>query len=233
MSAQRLAIATLVAVTILGVALVIRPERAVSAADEAEQGITVTGIGSVEAIPDEAGFSFGVVTRSTTARGALAANAERARALIAALKQAGVPARDIKTANVSVSPRYVDEGETVRGYAAENSVSAKLPSEQAGAIIDAAVAAGAAHVSGPTFARSDRTQLYREALRAALTDARRKAEAIAAAGGVALGDVTKAVEGAEADAVGEFALAARTASAPIEPGTEEIEAKLTVTFAVS
>ena len=88
-------------------------------------------------------------------------------------------------------------------------------------------------MSGPTFDRSDRTQLYREALRAALSDARRKAEAIAAAGGVALGDVTKAVEGAEADAVREFALAARTASTPIEPGSEEVEAKLSVTFAVS
>ena len=232
MSAQRLVFAGLLGVVILAAALVVRPERASSAADEAELGITVTGVGAVEAVPDEAGFSFGVVTTSATARGALAANAEQARALIAALKQAGVQARDIKTANVSVSPRYVDDGEQVRGYVAENTVSTTLPSERAGGIVDAAVAAGATQVSGPTFDRSDRTQLYREALREALRDARRKAEAVASAGGVALGDVTKAVEGAEADTP-EFALAARTAAAPIEPGSERVEARLTVTFAVS
>ena len=233
MSPQRLVFAGLLGVAILVLALVVRPERASSAADEAELGITVTGIGSVEAVPDEATFTFRVVTRGASAKDALAANAGRADAIIAALKQAGVRASDIRTDTVSVSPRYYDEREQLRGYVAENGVSARLESGRAGEIVDATVAAGATDVSGPTFARSDRKQLYRLALRKALQDARQKAQAIASAGGVAVGDVVRAVEGGEADQPPyEAAAALRTASTPIEPGRQEIEAELTVTFAV-
>ena len=62
-----------------------------------QRTITVTGEGVVDAKPDEAVFSFGVDTRSPTAREASAENAAAMRRLIGALEQAGVRSEDLQT----------------------------------------------------------------------------------------------------------------------------------------
>ena len=83
--------------------------------------ITVTGVGTVDAVPNEAQMSFGVETRKPTAQAAVAANADAMRKIINALRQAG--ARELATQWVSVYP-YTDETGNVNGYSASNSVSA-------------------------------------------------------------------------------------------------------------
>ena len=55
----------------------------------AEDSITVAGIGSVDAVPNEASMSFGAETRRPTAQAAVAANADAMRKIINALRQAG------------------------------------------------------------------------------------------------------------------------------------------------
>ena len=65
-----------------------------------------------------------------------------------------------------------------------------------GAIIDAAVDAGANQVSGPNLVRSSATALYRAALRAAIADARGKARTIAAASGLHIRRITDVSRGA-------------------------------------
>jgi uncharacterized protein len=233
MSPNRIAIAAVAGAALLALAAVAWPQGAVSAADEAEEGITVTAVGSVDAVPDRATFSFGVRTDGTTAKEASAANAARMKKLIDALKEAGVRSEDIRTESVSVSRRHSPTGEELPGYTAENSVSVRVTSGRAGAIVDVAVENGATSTSGPSFDVSDRETLYRRALRAAVAEARKKAEAIAEAGGVSLGDVTRVVEGAgEGPPVYLEGAASRAAATPIEPGQEELEATLTVTFAV-
>ena len=189
----------------------------------------------MQAVPDRAQFSFGVTTQGTTAVQALAANASLARKVIAALKATGVPASDIRTDSVQLSPNVSDDGSTIVGYSATNSVSATLRElGKAGSVVDAAVEAGANQVSGPSLVRSDQNALYRSALRAAVANARAKAQALALASGVSLGSVQNVVEGSAAPppvplekASGDMA-----ASTPIEPGTQTIEADVTVEFAV-
>ena len=51
--------------------------------------ITVTGDGSVTAVPDRATFSFTIDTRAKTASAAMAQNSNDASAVIAALKEIG------------------------------------------------------------------------------------------------------------------------------------------------
>jgi Protein of unknown function (DUF541) len=58
---------------------------------------------------------------------------------------------------------------------------------QTGAVVDAAVAAGAASVDGPSFFIDDPQALLRRALVAAFRDARSKAAALAAEAGLTLG----------------------------------------------
>jgi uncharacterized protein len=232
MNPTRIAVAVASGALLLVLAVAAWPEGASSAADEAEDGITVTAVGSVKAVPDQAQLSFGVTTEGATAKEASRANAARMTELIDALKAAGVRNADIRTQNVSVSRRHSPTGEQLPGYTAENSVSVKVASKRAGAIVDLAVASGATTASGPSFDVSDREALYRDALRAAVREARKKAEAIADAGGISVGDVRHVVEGGGEGSTMYLATADRAQATPVEPGQEEIQATLTVTFAV-
>ena len=242
MNARRMAVLVLVALLAAALAGVGRPEAARGLdGEESERGITVTGAGLVTAVPDRADFSFGAQSSGRTATQALAAKAAEIRRVIAALREQGVAAADIQTQQVSIYPRTSDDGQTILGYVAENTVTAKLRDlGRAAAVIDAAVAAGANQVFGPELVRSDRSELYRSALRAAIADARAKAQTLAAAAGVSLGKATVVAE--ESVDVPEPLMANATAASPsrggfradvpIEPGRQGIEAPVTVTCAL-
>lgn len=218
---------------VLGAVLVTAalPGAATSAAAE-PAGITVRGTASVTSVPDRAELSFGVESRGETARAALAANAAEMRRVIAALRSAG--ATDVKTQYVALSPRYNERSEA-QGYAATNSVSATVKElARAGAVIDAAVAAGANQVYGPSLSRGDQTALYRQALKTAVENARATAQTLAAASGLSLGRVTAIVEGGGAQPLPYPAAAEKAMDAtPIEPGTQQVTAAVSITFSVS
>jgi uncharacterized protein YggE len=205
-----------------------------ASADPEPAGITVQGTASIESVPDRAGLSFGVESQGETARAALAANAAEMRKVIAALKAAG--ATEIQTQSVSLSPRYNDRSEP-QGFSASNSVSATVKElSRAGAVIDAAVAAGANQVYGPSLSPGDQTALYRRALERAVANARANAEVLAKAAGLSLGRVTAIVEGGGSQplpyATANKAMALDSAT-PIEPGTQQTAATVAVTFSVS
>src|SRR5436853_3053592 len=109
----------LVAAAIAGVA---QPHLGRSATPATGTTITVTGNGTVDATPDQASFDFGVTTNGATAAEALSSNASRARAIISALKKAGIAAVDIQTTQVSLWPQTSSNGREITGYQASNSV---------------------------------------------------------------------------------------------------------------
>lgn len=235
MKAVRIAAVAAALLTLVALSGVARPEGASSAATaDAPTGITVAGTGAVTAAPDTATVGFGVLTRGRTAVEALNANGAEARRMIAALVAAGIDRTDLRTDVVSLSPQTSEDGESIVGYTAVNSVTAKLRKlERVGAVIDAAVAAGANQVSGPALESSDREKLYRKALEAAVADAREKAQSLAAASGRSLGRVQNVVESSYNAPVAMEAKATDAAApTPIEPGTQEIQAVVTVTFAL-
>ena len=118
------------------------------------RSITVTGSGAALSVPNRAAFSFGVTTQAKTASAALNGNNTEMRKVIDAIKRAGVAARDVQTSSVSLSPRYSQNGEDIVGYSASNTVNATIRSiSRSGAVIDAAVGAGANQVYGPSFTR--------------------------------------------------------------------------------
>jgi len=223
-------IAALVAVgaAVVAFAGVGRPDLA-GGASQPSGGITVTGTGTVQSVPDKAEFSLGVDSTGPTARKALAANSERMRRVLAALFAAGVAKGDVQTQDVSVSRSYPDNG-----YSADNTVSVTINDlAKAGSILDAATNAGANNVYGPTLTRSDQDELQAKALRAAVDGARAKARVLADAAGVLLGSVTSITEGVdEPSPVYAADMARRAASAPIEPGKQQTQATVRVTFAI-
>jgi uncharacterized protein YggE len=154
--------------------------------------------------------------------------------VIAAVRSAGVAKGDVKTQDVSVSPSYEDEGR-INGYSARNSVLVTIRDlSKAGAVLDAASNAGANEVYGPTLSRSDEDALQARALRDAVSNARMKAEALADAAGVSLGRVTAITEGFSGGPQPYYDSAVRlkAEAAPIEPGTQDTQATVTVTFAI-
>jgi len=192
--------------------------------------LTVNGLGTVKAVPDEAQMSFGVETRRPTAQAAVAANADAMRKVINALRQAG--AREIATQWVSVYP-YMSDGTTIEGYSASNSVSAVSDVDDAAGLIDAAAEAGANQVSGPGLSSSNAEELYRQALAKAVADARLRADVLAKASGRSLGQITAIVEGGAATPLPYAERAALGAgSSPIVPGQQETSASITVTFSL-
>jgi uncharacterized protein len=201
-------------------------------AQDAPEGdtITVTGVGSVEVVPNEAEMSFGVESRAPTAKAAVAANADAMRKIINALRQAR--GREIATQWVSVYPVTNDTG-AVDGYSASNSVSATADVGDAAALIDAAAEAGANQISGPGLSSSSAEALYRQALGKAVAEARARAEVLAKAAGRSLGQIEAISESTAAmPYYAERMQAADAASTPIVPGEQETTASITVTFAL-
>lgn len=233
---MRLRYALLLAAVLLAasaIAGVAQPQLGRSAAATPAKTITVNGHGTVTTVPDRASFSFTVDTRAQTAAGALGRNADAAAAVVAALKNAGVTPADIQTSQVYLSPQTSENGTSIIGYAASTSVAVKTTLGKAGSIVDAAVGAGADGVSGPSLSRSDEDALYRDALKNAVSDAGDKAKVLASAAGLTLGGAQTVVEGGAQTPIPFAAGAKADSSVAIEPGTQTIEANVTVTFSAT
>jgi uncharacterized protein YggE len=232
MKLARLAVLATAGLAVVAFAGVFQPSGASSAAPDTVGGLTVAGTGTANVVPDRASFSFGSVSQARTAAAALAASSQAAGRIVDALRKAGVAKADIQTSEISLSPRMNDTGDSIVGYTASNSVTVvarKLA--DAGALVDTAVAAGANQVYGPNLLASDQDAAYRNALKAAVAKARDNAEALASASGLTLGRIT-----AIAESGGPVPLpaadAGREMAAPIEPGTQRIDATVSVTFAI-
>src|SRR3989440_1753420 len=221
----------LVAAAIAGVA---QPRLGRSATPSAGAVITVTGDGTVDATPDQASFNFGVTTRGATAAEALSRNNSEARRIIDALKRAGIDAAKIQTTQVSLWPQTSSNGNTITGYQASNSVQVTAGLGRSGALVDAAVRAGANNVDGPSLDTADKSSLYAEALKKAVADAKVKAQAIADGAGLTLGTLVKVEEGGNTTPpLPMFAADKAAASVPIEAGTQQIQASVTVTYSAT
>jgi uncharacterized protein len=206
------------------------PDLAGAQSSSDTDSITVSGVGTVDAVPNESQMSFGAETRRPTAEAAVAANADAMRKIINALRQAG--GRELATQWVSVYP-YTDDTGQVNGYAASNSVSAVSDVADAPKLIDAAAEAGANQISGPGLSSSNAEALYRQALAKAVDAARLNAEALARASGRSLGSITTIVEGGATSPEPMYRTTAQADSAtPIVPGEQKTTATVSVTFSL-
>jgi len=225
---KRIALAAGLLLVAAALAGVLRPDGA-GAADPATatDTVTVTGTGSLEAVPDRAEVSAGVETRAPTARAALSANGAAMQKVIAALRAGG--GKDVTTQTVSLSTGFDQNGQP-NGFVASNVAAAETTLDNAGALIDAAVAAGANTVDGPSLSRSDADALYRQALAKAVDDAAERAATLARAAGRSLGPVSAIVEAGSAPVPFAAKASAAQDSTPVVSGPQETTATVTVTY---
>lgn len=168
-------------------------------AQEAPRAITVTGTGEVEAAPDLAEITAGVVTEAETAAEALAANGRAMTEVLAAVADAGIAPADVQTRALNLEPVWDASGgpqvpgedaPRITGYRASNQVSLRLRAiDTLGPVIDALGEAGANQLFGIVFSLAEPKAQRDDALRAAVADARAKAELLAEAAGATLGPV--------------------------------------------
>lgn len=227
------------------VILCLAPAAACAQADpapaETPRMITVSGRGEAAAAPDIARVAAAVVTQGRTAQDAMAANAAAMNRVFAAIREAGVEDRDMQTSAINLSPQYrrFGPGESgppeISGYEAQNQVALRIRDiDGLGEVLDRLVASGANQFYGVSFDISDRTALLAEARRAAVADARAKAELYAEAAGVRLGQVLEIsesgsyirVSGARASSLAEFE------STPVAGGESALSANVTIVYAI-
>jgi uncharacterized protein len=209
------------------------PEGAKGSADQPAHTITVNGTGKASTVPDRATFTFGVSTKRNTAAAASDANNGEMRKVIDALRAAGVPEDEIQTSSISIYPDYSNSGNEVDGYEASNSVTVTVSLAKAGDALQAAVGAGANQVDGPSLTKGDSDALYASALRDAVANARSRAEVLADAAGVKVGEVVSIAEGsAQPGPIAYDTVLASPSRAPIQPGKQDVEADVTVTYAI-
>lgn len=204
-----------------------------------ERTISVTGTASIEAEPDIAHLSTGVSSEASTAKEALAANSALMRKVIEGLKSAGVLAKDIQTSGLHVEPRYTSpkpgQAPSINGYRAVNNVRISARDiGKLGDILDQLVTLGANQMHGLSFEVSKADELKDEARRKAVANALRKAKLYAEAAGASVGEVIAISD----DVVqvqprgGVMARSAMAESVPIERGSQSLEARVHVTWAL-
>lgn len=147
--------------------------------------LVTSGQGESKVNPDRVSVMINVLTHAPTASAAGADNAQRTRAVLNALEKLGLTKDQLSTEGYSVNPEMVYGNGVpprVTGYSVTNTVKAESrQTSQAGAIIDAALGAGANMINGLSFYASNIDVARREAISAAVANARADAEAMAAA----------------------------------------------------
>jgi hypothetical protein len=157
--------------------------------------LVTSGHGEAKIVPDRASVLVNVQTRATTAAAAASENAQRTKAVLDALTGLGLPREQLSTEGYTVSPEMVfgRDGTTpprVSGYVVTNSIRAETQrTEQAGAIVDAALGAGANLINSLSFFASSIETPRRQAIAAAVANARADADAMARAAGGSLGQL--------------------------------------------
>jgi uncharacterized protein len=211
--------------------------------DSGRPSIAARGVGMVKGTPDTLRVVLGVETRSASAKDALAANNDKANALVDTLKSKGVEAKDLQTSQLSINPTYDDKGQRITGYQVNNTVTATLHDiGGAGALIDAAAGAvgDAVRVQSIGFSIDDDSALKAEARTQAVHLAQLQAEQMAKAAGVKLGAIRYISEVPASspmpyyDQVASGRTAAPGASpAPILPGQQELSLTVDVVWDIT
>ncbi len=198
--------------------------------------ISVSGVGKVATVPDTASFTIGVQTQAKTASNALTQNSTQMQGVIDALKNAGVQAADIQTQTVNLQPQYNQQSNAatnqLTGYIATNTVSVTVRNlNNLGELLDAAVTAGGNTIQNIQFEVSNPSQLVDQARQAAFTDAKQKATQLAQLAGATLGQVYTINETSQApQPLYSPSVSAERAAVPIQPGTQNVEVDLNITW---
>lgn len=204
--------------------------------DGGRNQIVAIGNGRLEVVPDQATLTMGAQVQRPTAAEALADAGRLAAQVRAGWQQLGIGTAAMRTAVLDVHPVFGQSQDgappRITGYRATALLALTVDQlTLVGRAIDAGIAAGANVLHGLTFGVRDASRVRRDALAAAVRDARERAEAMAQAAGLRIRGVERIVEAETAVVAREVRLRAAAAPAvPVEPGLVAVTAQVTVVF---
>lgn len=205
------------------------------------QIVRATGEATLTAKPDQARLSVGVITDAATAEEAMQKNATQTTMVLDALKKIVASNGEIKTSNYSVSPQYkYEQGHSpeITGYQASNTVEVTLNDlSLIGKVIDGAGHAGSNNINSIAFTLKNDQAVREKVIAEATRQARANAEAIAQAlnvrvVGLASAETVEAGNPRPMQPMFAMARQAMPAPTPVETGTLEVHATVSVTLEV-
>ncbi|MBW2692834.1 MAG: SIMPL domain-containing protein [Deltaproteobacteria bacterium] len=212
--------------------------------EPSQAGISVSGHGSVVVVPDIAVLTLGVEVIAPTVAAARSKVAGAMKAVRSSLDANDIGGDDIKTLSFNIQPQYQhrrDEQREITGYTVSNRVSVKVRDlDTVSTVLDDATEAGgdAARINGISFAVDEPEQYESDARKAAVEDARKRAEELAALAGVKLGKVRSITESsasmpfAERGYGGVMLQSAAAPRTPISPGETEISLSVSIVYRI-
>jgi uncharacterized protein YggE len=235
-------VATLITVSaVAGVVALSIPANSAGTADD--RYITVTGVGTISVVPDAVRFSATVSNLGTTNAAALSSASKSAAAVRAALKDAGIATKDIRSANISVYPEYnwtQDAGTKITGYRASQSFDVLVrTASKAGTIIEAVVTAGGDNVQlgGVVPTTLNPATATEDARAAAVANAKSKASSYAKLLGTSIGKVLSLEEQSSPVYSSPFPMAkagmAADSAVQIDLGEQDVTVTITVRWALN
>jgi len=208
---------------------------------EQPRTISVSGTGKSYLTPDIAYINIGVHTEGKDAAEVVASNNSQTQKVVDALTAEGVDKKDIQTTNFSIYPQqqYDTQGKPTGEitYIVDNTVFVTLRDiSKIGHILGAVVQAGANSINGIQFDLDDKTAAMSQARQQAVKDAQAKAQELATAAGVTLGEVQTISEyGGAAVPVfqgkgGGGVMMAEAANVPVSPGQMILQVDVNIVY---
>ncbi len=242
-SIRTLGAAAIGALVVAVIALTLRPSAVAGAPATTDapaiHTITVSGSGSITLVPDIAHVGVGVTITKPTVKAAREAAASSMTKIIAAIKALGIDDKDIQTTGLNLYPQYNNSSPAkVIGYQISEQLQVTVRDlDKVGDVVDAATADGATDVNGVSFDIADPAKAMNDARAKAIDAAKASAQAMASAAGVNLGGVVSISESQTSypfpyAAAGAARLGAADTATPVQPGTQDVQAQLTVVFEI-
>ena len=183
--------------------------------------ISVSATGTAELAPDLAIVTMSVRTEESTARRALTVNNDKMAQVLQALAESGIADTDVQTSGFSINPRiqYPNKREPgavpkTIGYTVQNTLTVRVKDlSRVGAVLDQSVSLGVNRGGSIRFSNLDPADAIEQARIEAVERARGKAETLATAAGVALGQILKITEQTRQPRAAPIIQAARSMSA--------------------
>lgn len=230
------------AAAVVLMALVVTPGAAqVERSNNPLQVVRATGEAIAYTQPDQVQLDIGVMTESESAEQAAKDNAAKVESVLATLRRELGSSASIRTINYSLYPDYREPmreggGRPAQYYRANNIIRVETGQlDKVGRIADLAIGAGANMIQSVNFMLRDQGDARARALREAAEAARAKVEVMAGALGLRVIRVLTVEEGGSVTPLymERMQMEAARSSTPIEPGSVEVRALVTVSAEVA
>lgn len=201
--------------------------------------LMISGYGRASYVPDRITVFFVALGYGKTAADALGECSSKMSRIFSALESLGISRDNMRTSGINVYPRYDWEQRPPKlvDYEASYSLMVEISDiSLAGKTIDAAFAAGADGMYGLQFtlSKEKESELVNQAIRAAISDAMKKAEVAASQLGLRIAKIESiSISHQQTSPPIIIKSAAEMATVPIAPGEGEITASVSLTISLS